>query len=93
MRGMLVRSENQWLYRDVTRQTKNCSVWSAFEPVLPYGDGQRTWAGIIQVTLPQLVWELQAYTRGVGILKIDFRIKFDQQGISKNYVGFVKGYA
>ena len=32
---MLVRSENRWLYRDVTRQTKNCSVWSAFELVLP----------------------------------------------------------
>ena len=32
---MLVRSENRWLYRDVTRQTKNCSIWSAFEPVLP----------------------------------------------------------
>ena len=45
------------------------------------------------MVLPQLVSELQAYTRGVGILKIDFRIKFDQQGISKNYVGFVKGYA
>ena len=26
MRGMLVRSENWWLYQDVTRQTKNCSV-------------------------------------------------------------------
>jgi len=48
---------------------------------------------IIQVVLPQLVSELQAYTRGVGTLKIAFRIKFDQQGISKNYVGFVKGYA
>ena len=35
MRGMLVRSKNRWLYRDVTRQTKNCSVWSAFELVLP----------------------------------------------------------
>ena len=33
--GMLVRSENQWLYRDVTWQTKTCSIWSAFEPVLP----------------------------------------------------------
>ena len=32
---MLVRSENRWLYRDVTRRTKNCSVWSAFELVLP----------------------------------------------------------
>ena len=32
---MLVRSENRWLYRDVTRQTKNCSVWSAFESMLP----------------------------------------------------------
>ena len=32
---MLVRSENQWLYRDVTRQTKNCSVWSAFKLILP----------------------------------------------------------
>ena len=45
------------------------------------------------MVLPQLVSELQAYTRGVGTLKIDFRIKFDQQGISKNYVGFVKDYA
>ena len=26
------------------------------------------------------------YTIGVGTLKIDFRIKFDQQAISKNYV-------
>ena len=26
VRGMLVRSENRWLYRDVTRQTKNCYV-------------------------------------------------------------------
>ena len=58
-----------------------------------YGDGQRTWAGIIQLVLPQLVSELQVYTIGVGILKIDFRIKFDQQGISKNYVGFIMGYA
>ena len=58
-----------------------------------YGDGQRTSAGIIQVVLPQLVSELQAYTRGVGTLKIAFRIKFDQQGISENYVGFVKGCA
>ena len=32
---MLVRSKNRWLYRDVTRQTKNCSIWSAFESVLP----------------------------------------------------------
>ena len=32
---MLVRSEIRWLYRDVTRQTKNCSVWSVFESVLP----------------------------------------------------------
>ena len=32
---MLVRSENRWLYRDVTRQTKNCSVWSAFKLMLP----------------------------------------------------------
>ena len=48
-----------------------------------YGDGLRTWVGIIQVVLPQLVSELQAYTRGVGTLKIAFRIKFDHQGISK----------
>ena len=41
-----------------------------------------------------MVSELQVYTRGVGTLKIDFGVKFDQQGISKkNYVGFVKGYA
>ena len=60
---------------------------------MPYDVGQRTGARIIQVVLPQLVSELQAYTRGVGTLKIAFRIKFDQQGISKNYVGFVKGYA
>ena len=33
--GMLVRSKNRWLYWDVTRQTKNCSVWSAFESILP----------------------------------------------------------
>ena len=32
---MLVRSENRWLYRDVTRQTQNYSVWSAFELMLP----------------------------------------------------------
>ena len=51
-----------------------------------YGDGQRTWAGIIQVALPQLVSELQVYTRGVGTLKIDFRIKFDQQGIYETNV-------
>ena len=31
---MLDRSENRWLYRDVTRQTKNCSVWSAFKLIL-----------------------------------------------------------
>ena len=31
---MIVQSENWWLYRDVTRQTNNCSVWSAFESVL-----------------------------------------------------------
>ena len=49
--------------------------------------------GVAFMVMPQLVSELQAYTRGVGTLKIDFRIKFDQQGISKNYVGFVKDYA
>ena len=31
----LFRSEIRWLYQDVTRHTKNCSVWSAFESVLP----------------------------------------------------------
>ena len=34
----------------------------------------------------RMVSELQAYTRGVGILKIAFRIKFDQQGISETNV-------
>ena len=38
---------------------------------------------MVQVVLPQLVLELQAYTRGVGTLKIVFRIKLEQQGISK----------
>ena len=35
VRGMLVRSDNRWLYWDIIRQTKNCSVWSAFVSVLP----------------------------------------------------------
>jgi hypothetical protein len=45
------------------------------------------------VVLPQLVSELQAYTRGVGTLKTGFLIKLEEQGISENYVGFVKGCA
>ena len=46
-----------------------------------------------RAVLPQLASELQAYTRGVGTLKIVFRIKLDQQRISENYVGIVKDCA
>ena len=35
------------------------------------------------MVLPQLVPELQAYTGGVGTLKIGFLIKFDQHGVLK----------
>ena len=61
---------------------------------MPYDVGQRTGARIIQVVLPQLVSELQAYTGDVGTLKKNgFLIKLEEQSISENYVGIVKDCA
>ena len=69
VRGMLVRSENRWLYRDVTRQTKNCSVWSAFKLMLPLwwwfthlsrdNLGGSATAGIRAASIHQRCWNLK----------------------------------
>ena len=69
VRGILVRSENRWLYRDVTWQIKNCSVWSAFESMLPLwwwpahlnrdNSGGSAIAGIRATSVHQRCWNLK----------------------------------
>ena len=61
--------------------------------LIPESDGGDLEAQVNTAVLPQLVSELQAYTRDVGTLKTGFLIKLEQQGISENYVGIVKGCA
>ena len=73
VRGMLVRFEIRWLYRDVTRQTKNCSVWSSFESVLPLwwwpvhlsrdNSGGSATAGIRAASVHQSCWNLKNWFR------------------------------
>ena len=85
---MLVRSENRWLYRVVTRHTKNCSVWSAFELVLPL------WWWLTHLSRDNSVGSATAGIRAASVhqrcwnIKNRFPYKVDQQGIFETNVVF-----